>query len=162
MFSAHWNCFFIVEQNTLSVSLWWVGFQFFARLTHEAQHITRKMQYYLFQGIYSEYEEKTKELTTKADVCKKYLDGNKIDWNALPENVKEVLIDLTYRGDYTGSDDTRGKTRKVIVPAVYKDQQEGLKGEGSYFYEIMRDPNLWLEKFNVDENRYNNRWGILI
>ncbi|AWX98951.1 hypothetical protein A8139_02270 [Marinomonas primoryensis] len=123
----------------------------------EEQHITRKMQYYLFQGIYSEYEEKTKELTTKADVCKKYLGGNKIHWNALPENVKEVLIDLTYRGDYTGSDDTRGNTRKVIVPSVYKDQQEGLKGDRSDFYRVMKNERLWKIKFGIDDNLHEKR-----
>ncbi|MEP7730715.1 type VI secretion system PAAR protein [Marinomonas primoryensis] len=132
-----------------------------AQVPKEEQHITRKIQYYLFQGIYSEYEEKTKELTTKADVCKMYLGGKKVDWDALPENVKEVLTDLTYRGDYTGSDDTRGNTRKVIVPAVYKDQQEGLKGEGSYFYEVMDNRIFWSEVFGVVNGRILRRRDTL-
>ncbi|AWY01647.1 hypothetical protein A8139_18010 [Marinomonas primoryensis] len=75
-----------------------------AQVPADDQQISRKMQHYLFQEIYADYAEKTKNLTTKADVSKIYLgEGKHIDWDALPENVKEVLIDLTYRGDYTGS-----------------------------------------------------------
>lgn len=81
-----------------------------------------------------------------------------LDWDALPDNVKEVLIDLTYRGDYTGSEDKRGNTRKVIVPAVYKDQQEGLSGKSSKFYKVMRNENLWKSKFNMDNNRHKKRY----
>jgi hypothetical protein len=80
-----------------------------AKVPEEEQKITRKMQHYLFQEIYADYVEKAKNLTTKADVSKIYLgEGKQIDWDALPENVKEVLTDLTYRGDYTGSEDKRG------------------------------------------------------
>ena len=120
------------------------------------------MQYYLFQEIYSEYAEKTKDLTTKADVCKIYLGGKKIDWDALPDNVKEVLTDLTYRGDYTGSDDKRGNTRKVIVPAVYKDQNKKLIGAKSNFYEVMSDDTLWKVTFSVDRSRFQSRRDYLL
>jgi hypothetical protein len=119
------------------------------------------MQHYLFQEVYTEYVEKTKILTTKADVSQLYLEGKKIDWDALSENVKEVLVDLTYRGDYTGSEDKRGNTRKLIVPAVYKDQKKNLSGIQSDFYDAMTDRILWLKNFQVDDNRFKSRQGEL-
>jgi peptidoglycan hydrolase-like protein with peptidoglycan-binding domain len=133
-----------------------------AQVPADDQTITRKMQHYLFQEIYAEYVEKTKNLTTKADVSKIYFgEGKQVDWDALPENVKGVLIDLTYRGDYTGSEDKRGNTRKLIVPAVYQDQQEGLSGKKSKFYKIMKNENLWKNTFDLDINRFTSRWESL-
>jgi hypothetical protein len=79
----------------------------------------------------------------------------------LPDNVKEVFVDLTYRGDYTGSDDKRGNTRKVIVPAVYKDQQDNLSGDESDFYQVMTDKGLWRVDFKVDPNRVKKRYKEL-
>jgi len=78
----------------------------------------------------------------------------------LPQNVKDVLIDLTYRGDYTGTKDKRGNTRKVIVPAVYKDQVEGLKGETSNLNEVISNTDLW-KSFGVDLNRRKKREAAL-
>ena len=61
--------------------------------------LTRKQQYYLFLANYDYYEGEAKRLSTKPDVCRDYLNDNKIDWDALHQNVKDVLVDLTYRGD---------------------------------------------------------------
>ncbi|WP_052702281.1 hypothetical protein [Marinomonas sp. S3726] len=122
--------------------------------------LTRKQQYYLFLAIYDYYEGEAKRLSTKPDVCRDYLNDNKIDWGALPQNVKDVLIDLTYRGDYTGTKDKRGNTRKVIVPAVYKDQVEGLKGETSNLNEVISNTDLW-KSFGVDLNRRKKREAAL-
>ena len=119
--------------------------------------LTRKQQYYLFFAIYDYYDDKAEYLSTKPDVCKKYLNDNKIDWDALPQKVKDVLVDLTYRGDYTGSKDKRGNTRKVIVPAVYRDQIEENYGLKSKFRSTLENEKLWLETFEVDDNRFNNR-----
>jgi hypothetical protein len=82
-----------------------------------------------------------------------------LDWDALPDNVKEVLVDLTYRGDCTGSEDKRGNTRKLIVPAVYQDLKEGLSGKSSEFYTIMENLALWRDDFKVDLNRRGKRLG---
>jgi len=132
-----------------------------AKVPKAEQEITRKMQHHIFNVVYATYVDDAKRLTTKADVCKKYLNGNKIDWNALPQNVKEVLIDLTYRGDYTGTEDARGNTRKVIVPAVYRDQIESLTSVDSKFYNVITNEKLWTSLFEVDGNRFDNRIRIL-
>ena len=123
--------------------------------------LTRKQQYYLFLAIYDYYEGEAKRLSTKPDVCKDYLNDNKIDWDALPQNVKDVLADLTYRGDYTGTKDARGNTRKVIVPAVYKDQKDNLKGVDSQFYKVLKNQVLWKTTFGVDGNRFTTRRDYL-
>ena len=76
---------------------------------------------------------------------------------SIAENLKEVLVDLTYRGDYTGTEDKRGNTRKIIVPAVYKDQIEKNSGIDSKLYKAMRSKDLWIALFKVDNNRYSKR-----
>ncbi|WP_299495109.1 pesticin C-terminus-like muramidase [uncultured Shewanella sp.] len=121
------------------------------------QEITRKMQHHLFNVVYAEYITNTKKTTTKQDVCDTYLNSKKIDWDALPQNVKDVLVDLTYRGDYTGTEDPRGNTRKSVVPAVYQDQIEGNSGAGSKLHKVISNSKLWLSSFNVDDNRYQRR-----
>lgn len=68
---------------------------------------------------------------------------------------------MTYRGDYTGSEDKRGNTRKVIVPAVYKDQQDNLSGDESDFYQVMTDKEFWRVDFKVDPNRVKKRYKEL-
>jgi hypothetical protein len=125
------------------------------------QTITRKMQHFLFLEIYGFYVKEAKRLTIKDDVRTAYLGGAVLDWGALPQNVIDVLTDLTYRGDYTGSNDARGNTRKLIVPAVYKDFQEGLSGKSSDFYTIMENLALWRDDFKVDLNRRGKRLGGL-
>ncbi|QMV14185.1 pesticin C-terminus-like muramidase [Vibrio spartinae] len=128
-----------------------------ANVPADKQNITRKMQHVLFENMYEDYVADTKNLTTKKDVCDAYLGGKQIDWDALPQNVKDVLVDLRYVGVYTGSEDARGNTRAKVIPAVYKDQQEGLSGEGSHFYSVMNDSSLWKDDFGVDPNRFDNR-----
>lgn len=122
--------------------------------------LTRKQQYYLFLAIYDYYEDKAKRLSTKPDVCRDYLNDNKIDWDALPQKVKDVLVDLTYRGDYTGTKDKRGNTRKVIVPAVYRDQINNLRDDKSEFYVVLKNEKLWKIDFQVDGNRFTKRQEI--
>jgi hypothetical protein len=123
----------------------------------EESFITRKMQHYLFLAVYPDYIEKAKRLTTKQDVCDAYIDGNTIDWDALPTKVKDILVDLGYVGMLTGSGDRRGNTRLLIVPAVYYDQVNKKSGANSEFYQVMRNDTLWRVKFGADGNRVRAR-----
>lgn len=52
----------------------------------------------LFMIIYREYESKAKALTEHEGNKKKYGDP---DWDSMPHKLKELIIDLTYRGDYS-------------------------------------------------------------
>ncbi|MCC4236403.1 type VI secretion system tip protein VgrG [Vibrio anguillarum] len=82
-------------------------------LTDEELVITRKQQYIMFNTIYEYLENKTKILVTKADVQKTY---GVVDWEGMPRSVKDVTIDITYRGDsYT-------ETRRAYVPALVEDK----------------------------------------
>ena len=85
-------------------------------LTDAELTITRKQQYLMFNYIYDYMEEKTKILMTKPDIKKAYGD---VKWGSIPEKVKEVLVDLTYRGD------NQPTSRKKIVPALVKDALDG-------------------------------------
>ncbi|EJM7150458.1 peptidoglycan-binding protein [Vibrio parahaemolyticus] len=75
--------------------------------------LTRKQQHLMFNAVYDFMEEKTRILLTKPDVQKVYGD---VGWNELPLKVKDLLIDLTYRGD------NHGRSRKVFVPALVLDK----------------------------------------
>ncbi|WP_063336806.1 MULTISPECIES: hypothetical protein [unclassified Marinomonas] len=131
-----------------------------AKVPKAEQEITRKMQHHIFNLVYATYVDDAKRLTTKPDVCRDYLNDNKIDWDALPQKVKDVLVDLTYRGDYTGTKDKRGNTRKVIVPAVYRDQINNLRDDKSEFYVVLKNEKLWKIDFQVDGNRFTKRQEI--
>jgi len=119
--------------------------------------ITRKMQHYLFLAVYPDYINKARRLMTKQDVCDAYIDGNTIDWDALPEKVKDVLVDLGYVGMLTGSGDRRGNTRSLMVPAVYHDQVNQKSGVDSELYQVMKNDTLWRVQFGTDRNRYDAR-----
>ncbi|WP_299494363.1 hypothetical protein [uncultured Shewanella sp.] len=137
-----------------------VGYEYWktldANVPKAEQEITRKMQHHLFNVVYANYMTDTKRITIKQSVCDAYLNGKKIDWDALPQNVREILIDLTYRGDYTGIDDPRGNTRKVVLPAVYQDQISGNTGSDSKFVAAL-EQSFWKESFKVDNNRFDRR-----
>ncbi|POB90531.1 pesticin C-terminus-like muramidase [Vibrio vulnificus] len=132
-----------------------------ASVPKEEQVLTRKQQHFLFMEIYPEYESDTKRLITKADVRAAYDKEHVIVWDKLPANVKDVLVDLTYRGDNTGSNDPRGSTRAWFIPALVYDIKQGLTGPLSEFFRVM-DDETWHYKYGVDKNRLNNRRDHLL
>ena len=71
--------------------------------------ISAGSQLKLFETVFKDYEKEAKRLATKNDVEKAY---GKVDWEKLDQSIKEVLVDLTFRGDYTGS------ARKIIQKSV--------------------------------------------
>ncbi|EOV0147213.1 hypothetical protein ACOIXN_004696, partial [Vibrio vulnificus] len=131
-----------------------------ASVPKEEQVLTRKQQHFLFLEIYPEYESDTKRLITKADVRAAYDKEHIIVWDKLPANVKDVLVDLTYRGDNTGSDDPKGSTRAWFIPALVNDIKNDLIGTSSSFYKVMND-KTWLKR-GVDLNRFEKRWEHLL
>lgn len=104
-------------------------------LTDDELTITRKQQHLMFNDVYDYMEEKTRVLLTKPDVKAKF---GVVDWDNLPRNVKDVLVDLTYRGDNSP------RTREGFVPAL-------VNFDGDRFVDVMDDENrLWT---SVDQNR---------
>ncbi|MBT0124579.1 hypothetical protein HAS15_24730 [Vibrio campbellii] len=129
-----------------------------ARVAKEEQVLTRKQQHFLFLEIYPKYEKETERLLTKKDVKQAY---GSVDWSKLSNNVKDVLIDITYRGDNTSSSDKRGSTRKWFVPALVKDQSSNLSGKESHFFKVIADKK-WITLYGVDQNRFELRKSHLV
>jgi hypothetical protein len=78
------------------------------------------------------------------DVVKLY---GKADWNNLHPAIKEVLIDLQFRGDYTP------ETRKRIIHRAVTDNYFNV------FYFLMKDRKNWK---NVPKDRFERRVKFLL
>ncbi|MGF1902031.1 pesticin C-terminus-like muramidase [Aliivibrio sifiae] len=125
------------------------------KVPKEEQLLTRKQQHFLFLEIYPFYEKRTEALLTKNDVRKAYDKDNIFVWDKLPKKVKEVLVDLTYRGD------NRSSTRKLFMPPLISDIKNDKTGTSSLFYKIMSD-EMWKTTYYVDENRFTQRKNKLL
>src|SRR5690606_23616824 len=60
--------------------------------------ITRKQQHDLFVFVYKFMEKDVRRICEKRDVIEAY---GATDWDALHPKIKDMLVDLRYRGDYT-------------------------------------------------------------
>ncbi|WP_421255374.1 pesticin C-terminus-like muramidase [Aeromonas sp. 600282] len=124
------------------------------------QTLTRKQQHYLFNEIYLKLEaiakrtiENPKGTRTRAAPNGIDLDPERmISWLALPQNIKDLLIDLTFRGD------NRPSTREFFIP----DLVESIKNndEFSAFKENIKS-NRWKETYNVPLDRHQRRCNYL-
>jgi hypothetical protein len=72
--------------------------EFIAENDLEDFEITPEQQVALFDIVYAELAADTERLATKPDVTRAY---GATDWAGLDETIREVLIDLRFRGDYT-------------------------------------------------------------
>lgn len=82
--------------------------------------ITPEQQLALFEIEYARQEADTRRLATKADVCRAY--GDTV-WDVLDPVIREVLIDLRYRGDYTPA------TRRFLQEHVARNDRDAFVGE---------------------------------
>ncbi|PSU86716.1 hypothetical protein C0W42_19685 [Photobacterium kishitanii] len=115
------------------------------------QMLTRKQQYFLFLEIYPYYSKETKRLLTKKDVKDIYDKDNIIVWDDIPINIKELLIDITYRGDNSP------RTRKIIMPALVSDMRNNKPfDKSSELYKVIANP-IWVSKYGLDYNRQKSR-----
>jgi Bacterial toxin homologue of phage lysozyme, C-term len=71
--------------------------------------ITKTQQKKLFESMYEEMARDVKRISDKAETVKLY---GKVDWDKLDPKLKEGLIDLRVRGDYTPT------SRKMIQKSV--------------------------------------------
>ncbi|CAB4007938.1 Cytoplasmic dynein 1 heavy chain 1, partial [Paramuricea clavata] len=107
--------------------------------------ITHEQQKKLFYIVYDPIAADAERLATKDDVVKKF---GKTDWAKLNNAIKEIVIDLRYRGDYTPT--TRNKIQRAIVANDLK-----------LFTELMSDENYWRKKIGVPEDRFLRRKNYL-
>lgn len=100
--------------------------------------ITPAQQKALFLITYDEIAEYTRKLCTSAEVIKQY---GHVDWYQLDPTIRDLIIDLRYRGDYTD------ETRKCVQPCIVKND---LKALG----EVLTDRDNWPK---VPEDRFKRR-----
>jgi hypothetical protein len=100
--------------------------------------ITPVQQKALFLITYDEIADSARRICTSDAVTKEY---GAVDWDKLRPAVRELVIDLRYRGDYTR------KTREFVQPLVVKNDLRGLAA-------VLADRDNWL---NVPEDRFQRR-----
>ena len=83
-----------------------------------AAKLTQAQSQALFPTIYKVKADYAEKLATKKDVTDNY---GVTDWAKLDSKIKDVLIDMTFRGDYTGS------VREEIQEFVVKNDPAGFK-----------------------------------
>ena len=103
--------------------------------------ITPQQQKKLFVITYKELEGDVIRICTKADVVHKY---GGLEWNDLHGAIRDVLVDLRYRGDYTGA------TREVVQPPA-------VRNDLAAFTEALSKRSYWVDLRGVPRNRYNRR-----
>jgi hypothetical protein len=104
--------------------------------------ITLEQQKKLFEITYAEIEEYAKQLCTSKEVEAQY---GACDWEKLHPAIRELIIDLRYRGDYTPT------TRKKVQPLVVTNDLPGLA-------KLMTDRDFWEP---VPSDRFNRRAAFM-
>jgi hypothetical protein len=100
--------------------------------------ITPAQQKALFLITYDEIAESARRTCTSEGVTQQY---GAVDWDKLHPAIRELVIDLRYRGDYTR------RTREQVQPLVVKNDLKGLAM-------LMADRDFWS---NVPEDRFKRR-----
>lgn len=107
--------------------------------------ITRKQQYELFVITYNKLEEDVKRICQKPNTIRVYHPNPNTTpeqaWKDIPEKIKEVLVDLRYRGDYTPH------ARSLIQRYAYS-------GDLSSFGQVLSNRTQWS---NVPQDRFLRR-----
>ena len=106
--------------------------------------ITQQQQVKLFDISYKKEEAETKRLCTKPDVELKY---GKCNWLKLDSAIKQILVDLKFRDDYTGG------TRKVLQKYV-------VTNDAKEFLKVLSDRSNWL-MLRVPTDRFQRRVNFL-
>jgi LysM repeat protein len=107
----------------------------------KALSITPEAQNRLFLSTYEELAGDVIRICEKHDVVAKY---GATDWQQLDPTVRDIAIDLRYRGDYTPA--TRRKVQKLLVA-----------NSRSRLKRLMADEAYWLAVCNVPKDRFERR-----
>jgi len=104
--------------------------------------ISPEVQDRLFTSTYEEMSNDVQRICSKPDCIAAY---GAVDWSALNPRIRDVLVDLRYRGDYTPI------SRKLL-------QRHVANNDLTSFSQVVCDKNNWL---NVPEGRFNLRRDYL-
>jgi len=110
-----------------------------------AIEVAPKQQKALFMLTYKELEGDVIRICTKADVVAKY---GALTWEALDPTIRDVLVDLRYRGDYTGA------TREKVQSAVVKNSRNA-------FSRALSNEDYWVAQRSVPRDRFRRRRDYL-
>lgn len=105
--------------------------------------ISMESQEKLFSKVYDEIERDVKRICEKSDCVETY---GAVNWNELSPKIRDILIDLRYRGDYTP--DSRRRIQKFVA-------DNDLAG----FTKELTNPTRWV---NVPEDRFTRRSQFLL
>ncbi|HAP61926.1 MAG TPA: hypothetical protein DCR93_21305 [Cytophagales bacterium] len=100
--------------------------------------ITRAQQRELFIMTYAGLKADVVRISNKADVLQVYGATN---FDTLDRRILDIVVDLRYRGDYSGA------TRKRVQPCMVRNDVAGMA-------EVIRDREFWR---NVPEDRFRRR-----
>lgn len=103
--------------------------------------ITPEQQYHLFLDTYEELAGDVLRICSKADVVAKY---GATDWDALDPILRDMVIDLRYRGDYTPA------TRTHVQPVLVANSRSRMQ-------RLMENAQYWRERVNVPRDRFDRR-----
>ena len=105
--------------------------------------ISRKQQHDLFVFVYEIMEEDVRRICNKRDVVETF---GRTDWGALHPKIKDILVDLRYRGDYT----------QPIRSAI---QEHVAKNDLIRFSSAIKNRAIWPD--NLPNDRFMKRSAFL-
>jgi len=114
---------------------------FIAQEDVKAVEITPLAQKNLFSTVYDHYESEVQRISNKPDTVDKY---GSVDWDNLDPAIKDVAVDLIYRGDYTPA------TRKSIQPLMVANDVQGL-------HDLLSDETKMTVDWGVPQDRFERR-----
>ena len=115
---------------------------FIKRFDLSKWEITAEQQLDLFNLCYAQEEREVLRIINKADVIRLY---GRTDWTNLHPKIKQVVIDLKFRGDYTGT------IRTHIQTSIARNNLKT-------FTKLLSDKRLWP---SVPQDRFNRRVAFL-
>ena len=119
-----------------------------ASIKYREYKITRKQQYQLFIYTYKLMEDDVKRISVRDSTLGKFFPSmigrGEEAWAAIDERIKDLMVDLRYRGDYkTG-------TREKIQELCYKNDFSKLR-------QAMGDEGFWVSVHGVPQDRFKKR-----
>ena len=107
----------------------------------DSLEITPREQKALFLLTYRELEGDVIRICNKVSVVEKY---GALTWDALEPVIRDVLVDLRHRKDYTGA------TREQVQPAAVKNSMDA-------FARALSDEDYWNRQRGVPRDRFRRR-----
>jgi hypothetical protein len=111
--------------------------QFIANNKDKLVEITPEQQKKLFEITYAEKAEYARDVTNRQF-------KGRVNWETLDPRIKEIVVDLAYRGDYRSGE--REKIEKHII-----------NNDFNGFKKVMTDPYWLHKKYPVPRDRFNRR-----